>query len=129
MALSPSLIYISSRFADSQLIRLPASLMSTTTDTMEIEDQAELEEEDISLIASYTSLAPILDCCIVESDGGGASSVITCSGAYKGGSLRVIRQGVGLDELAALEMEGVQKIFNIRAGRVVRPDIILSVIC
>lgn len=85
---------------------------------MDTEDRAE-EEEDISLLASYTSLAPILDCCIVESDGGGgASSVITCSGAYKGGSLRVIRQGVGLDELAALEMEGVQKIFHIKAKRV-----------
>lgn len=82
---------------------------------MEEEDQ---DEEEISLLASYTSLAPILDCCIVESEGGGASSVVTCSGAYKGGSLRVVRQGVGLDELAALEMEGVQKIFNIRSGYV-----------
>lgn len=103
-------MYIASRFADSQLIRLPAAVVSP--DSM---DEA-MEEEDISLIASYTSLAPILDCCIVESDGGGASSVVTCSGAYKGGSLRIIRQGVGLDELAALEMDGAQRVFSLKSG-------------
>lgn len=37
--------------------------------------------------------------------------VVTCSGAYKSGSLRVVRSGVGLHELASLEVEGVQRVW------------------
>lgn len=32
------------------------------------------EEEGIQLVASYASLAPVLDCCVVEGEGGGAVS-------------------------------------------------------
>lgn len=110
MALSSTLVYIASRFADSQLIRLSAALLAEPAAMDEGADR------DISLVATYGSLAPILDCCVVASEGGGASAVVTCSGAYKGGSLRIVRQGVGLDELAALEMEGVQRVFSLRAG-------------
>lgn len=38
---------------------------------MDIEGE---EEEGIQLVASYASLAPILDCCVVEGEGGGAAS-------------------------------------------------------
>lgn len=41
---------------------------------------------------------------------------MTCSGAYKTGSLRVVRRGVGLRELAALELEGVQRLWAIETG-------------
>lgn len=46
----------------------------------------------------------------------GQSHIVTCSGAYKGGSLRIVRQGVGLTELANLDMEGIQKIFPLTQG-------------
>lgn len=78
---------------------------------MEVEGE---EEESIKLLASFASLSPILDCCVVEAEGGGASHVVTCSGAYKGGSLRVVRQGVGLSELANLEMDNIQRIWSLR---------------
>jgi len=117
--LSDSLLYLSSRFGDSQLIRLPPSTFAASSskdvNAMDVEGE---EEEGIQLVASYASLAPILDCCVVEGEGGGAvsfrlsrspkaeltldsaqSHVVTCSGAYKGGSLRVVRQGVGVSEL------------------------------
>lgn len=35
-------------------------------------DEEEEDEEGIQLVASYASLAPILDCCVVEAEGGGA---------------------------------------------------------
>ena len=60
------------------------------------------EDDSLALVATFASLCPILDCCVVEAEGGGASHVVTCSGAYKGGSLRVVRQGVGLSELAKI---------------------------
>lgn len=38
---------------------------------------------------------------------------MTCSGAYKSGSLRIVRRGVGLTELASLELEGVQRMWSV----------------
>lgn len=72
------------------------------------------EDDSLALVATFASLSPILDCCVVEAEGGGASHVVTCSGAYKGGSLRVVRQGVGLSELANLEMENIQRMWSMR---------------
>ncbi|ORY81221.1 CPSF A subunit region-domain-containing protein [Leucosporidium creatinivorum] len=113
--LSDTLLYLSSRFGDSQLIRLPSSTFTASgskdVNAMDVEGE---EEEGIQLVASYASLAPILDCCVVEGEGGGDSHVVTCSGAYKGGSLRVVRQGVGLSELANLEMEGIQRLWSLK---------------
>lgn len=43
------------------------------------------------------------------------SSLVTCSGAYKTGSLRVVKRGVGLNEMAALEVPGVQKLWSFQA--------------
>lgn len=109
--LGPALLYLSSRFADSQLVRLPRNLISGEPEAM---DTAEDADGGLQLITSFASLSPILDCCVVPAEGGGASHVVTCSGAYKGGSLRVVRQGVGLSELASLEMENVQRIFALK---------------
>ncbi|KAL8286521.1 hypothetical protein RQP46_004538 [Phenoliferia psychrophenolica] len=104
--LSPTLIYIASRFADSQLVRIPSDLSG---DSMAIEG----ESDDLELVEGFASLAPIMDCCVVNADGGGTSQVVTCSGAYKGGSLRIVRQGVGLAELASLELEGIRQVWSI----------------
>lgn len=95
-------------------------------------------------MASYPSLAPIIDCCLVEDEASGSvrlssrldsiftvsilrsknlltlcppffgqSRLITCSGAYKTGSLRVVQRGVGLSEMAALEVPNVQRLWSI----------------
>ena len=37
--------------------------------------------------------------------------VVTCSGAYADGSLRVVRNGVGLNEHARVEMPGVKEMW------------------
>lgn len=117
--LSPTVLYLTSRFADSQLVGLPSSAISSTPEAMDLSSRTG-EEESIQLIASFASLSPILDCCVVQGEGGGAGHVVTCSGAYKGGSLRIVRQGVGLSELASLEMENVQRIWALkREGRLV----------
>lgn len=47
---------------------------------MEIDpEEQEEEEEGIQLVASLASLAPILDCCVVEAEGGGAVSCFSFS--------------------------------------------------
>ena len=72
------------------------------------------ESNDIQVIDTFTNLAPISDFCIVESKVGGATQIVTCSGAYADGSLRIISNGVGMSELASLDAEGLQRVWNLR---------------
>ncbi|SCV68143.1 BQ2448_264 [Microbotryum intermedium] len=99
VCLSEDLVYLASRFGESQLIRL---LPSSANDVLE-------------LVASYPNLAPITDSCIVRGQSGASSHLVTCSGAYKGGSLRVVRQGAGLVEFACLALENVQRMWAVKS--------------
>jgi DNA damage-binding protein 1 len=36
--------------------------------------------------------------------------VVTCSGAFKDGSLRVIRNGIGINEQATIELPGINLV-------------------
>jgi DNA damage-binding protein 1 len=38
----------------------------------------------------------------------GQGQVVTCSGAFKDGSLRVVRNGIGINEHAAVELSGIK---------------------
>ena len=116
-----------------------------TVTTVDGEDPVDEEGDEIKLLESYTSLAPILDCCVIENDLGGAvsirsscimiymrltyrcavlmqSQIVTCSGAYKGGSLRVIRQGVGLKEIVNVDLEGILNIFPLTISSASNPS-------
>ncbi|KDE08581.1 hypothetical protein MVLG_01354 [Microbotryum lychnidis-dioicae p1A1 Lamole] len=98
VCLADEVIYLASRFGDSQLIRLlPSS-----------------PNNELELVASYPSLAPITDSCVVRGQSGASSHLVTCSGAYKGGSLRVVRQGAGLVEMADLALENVQRMWAVK---------------
>ncbi|GAA5973926.1 hypothetical protein JCM21900_005000 [Sporobolomyces salmonicolor] len=114
---SPSTVYLASRFGDSQLVQLPKSLIGGAEggDAMQQDDDS--EEPDLELVASFANLAPIVDCAVVGGEGGAAGYVVTCSGAYKSGSLRVVRRGVGLTTLAALEVEGIQRLWALKGDQ------------
>ncbi|KAM0790402.1 hypothetical protein ACM66B_003284 [Microbotryomycetes sp. NB124-2] len=109
--LSPEILYLASRFGDSQLIRIPDGTLAPArpdTGTCAMDTG-----EGLQLLESFSSLAPILDCCAVKPATGGPSRVVTCSGAYKGGSLRIVSQGMGITELASLDVEGVQRLWTV----------------
>jgi DNA damage-binding protein 1 len=38
---------------------------------------------------------------------------VTCSGAFKDGSLRVVRNGIGINEHAAIELDGIKGIWSV----------------
>lgn len=44
------------------------------------------------------NLGPIVDFCVVDLERQGQGQVVTCSGAYKDGSLRIVRNGIGINE-------------------------------
>jgi DNA damage-binding protein 1 len=93
--------YVGSIFGDSQLIRL-----------LHERDEA---GSNIEVLSSHTNIGPIRDMCLVDNDKqGGQRQLVTCSGAYKDGSLRIIRSGIGLQEQASLEVAGIKALWSLR---------------
>lgn len=52
----------------------------------------------VEVMERYVNLGPIVDFCVVDLERQGQGQVVTCSGAYKDGSLRVVRNGIGINE-------------------------------
>jgi len=84
--LDNGVVFIGSTYGDSQLVRLKA-------------DKDPETGQFVELLESYTNLGPIVDFVVVDTEKQGQGQVITCSGAYKDGSLRLIRNGIGLNEV------------------------------
>jgi DNA damage-binding protein 1 len=99
--LDNGVVYIGSVYGDSQLIRLKS--------------KPEPDGNHIEVIDSYPNIGPILDMCVVESDKGNFQ-VVTCSGAFKDGSIRVIRSGIGIQEQASVDVPGIKGIWSLRAN-------------
>ena len=82
--LDNGVVFVGSVYGDSQLIRLA----STPDDT----------GSSVIILDTHMNIGPVLDMCVVASERQGQCQVVTCSGAYKDGSLRVIRSGIGIHE-------------------------------
>lgn len=53
---------------------------------------------NVEVLERYVNLGPIVDFCVVDLERQGQGQVVTCSGAYKDGSLRIVRNGIGINE-------------------------------
>eukprot|EP00045_Choanoeca_perplexa_P014473 m.170346 g.170346 ORF g.170346 m.170346 type:complete len:1105 (-) comp16687_c0_seq1:1038-4352(-) len=95
--LDEGVVYVGSQRGDPQLIRL-------LTDANE-------EGSYVSVLEEYPNIGPIVDFTLVDLDGHGQSQVVACSGVHQDGSLRILRNGIGLDDLATVDMEGIQRVF------------------
>ena len=42
----------------------------------------------------------------------GQGQLVTCSGAFKEGSLRIIRNGIGIHELASIDLPSIKGMFE-----------------
>jgi DNA damage-binding protein 1 len=91
-------VFVGSAFGDSQLIKL----------------NADTDDSPVTIMESYLSLGPIVDACVVDLDRQGQCQVVTCSGAFKNASLRVVRSGIGVEEQAVIELEGIKNIWSLR---------------
>ncbi|TKR68008.1 hypothetical protein L596_024061 [Steinernema carpocapsae] len=89
-------VFVGSRFGDSVLLRLNTKA-------------EEGGNKYLTQIDSYPNLGPIQDISIMKSDA--QTEVITCSGAYANGSLRIVRSGIGIDKLITIDIERVVGIF------------------
>lgn len=62
----------------------------------------------VQVLESFTNLGPIVDMCVVDLERQGQGQLVTCSGAYKEGSLRIIRNGIGIQEHASIDLSGIK---------------------
>jgi DNA damage-binding protein 1 len=60
----------------------------------------------VEVLDRYVNLGPIVDFCVVDLERQGQGQVVTCSGAYKDGSLRIVRNGIGINEQVCLFFTG-----------------------
>lgn len=102
--LDSGFVFIGSKTGDSQLIKLGTSPNPETGSLVEVAQ-------------SYMNLGPIIDFCIVKGMGylrQGQGQVVTCSGLTKDGSLRIIRNGIGISEQGFIELPGIKDMFSLR---------------
>uniref|UniRef100_H2YRR9 DNA damage-binding protein 1 n=1 Tax=Ciona savignyi TaxID=51511 RepID=H2YRR9_CIOSA len=103
--LDNGVVYVGSRLGDSQLIRLH-------TTPVEVSFKPSL----ITVLDTYTNLGPIVDMCVVDLDRQGQGQVVACSGAFKEGSLRIIRNGIGIQEHASIDLPGIKGLWPLRVS-------------
>lgn len=98
--LDNSVVFIGSKFGDSQLIRLSTEPVETDPSSFVI------------CMDTFTNLGPIRDLTFMDVDG--QNQLICASGAFKDGSLRIIRSGIGIEEMATVELRGIKGIFTLQ---------------
>ncbi|KAF5400819.1 DNA damage binding protein 1 [Paragonimus heterotremus] len=88
--LDNGVVFIGSTLGDSQLIRLSP-------------DPDPERNSYLSVLENYTNIGPIVDMVLLETKG--QNQLITCSGAFKEGALRIIRNGIGIHEHATIDQD------------------------
>ncbi|CAB3410078.1 unnamed protein product [Caenorhabditis bovis] len=86
--LDNSVVFIASRLGDSQLIRLKSQ-------------PDEVDGSLIEVLDRFPNIGPIRD--MIHVDNNGQSHLVTCSGTGKDGSLRIVRNGIGIEEVAVID--------------------------
>ncbi|KAK9905245.1 hypothetical protein M0R45_000357 [Rubus argutus] len=100
--LDNAFVYFGSSYGDSQLVKLNLQL--------------DAKGSYVEVLERYVNLGPIVDFCVVDLERQGQGQVVTCSGAYKDGSLRVVLNGIGINEQASVELQGIKGMWSLRSS-------------
>ncbi|XP_068656195.1 DNA damage-binding protein 1a-like [Aristolochia californica] len=100
--LDNAFVFVGSSYGDSQLIKLNL--------------QPDAKGSYVEVLERYVNLGPIVDFCVVDLERQGQGQVVTCSGAYKDGSLRIVRNGIGINEQASVELQGIKGMWSLRTS-------------
>lgn len=84
-----------SLYGDSQVIRLQPEAVDPAQPSNFVE-----------VMDVWTNLGPIIDLAVVDLERQGQGQVVTCSGKGPDSSLRIVRNGIGMIEQAAVELAG-----------------------
>lgn len=77
-------------------------LMVFSKQLIKLNLQPDAKGSYVEVLERYVNLGPIVDFCVVDLERQGQGQVVTCSGAYKDGSLRIVRNGIGINEQVCL---------------------------
>ncbi|GAB2241606.1 hypothetical protein Droror1_Dr00018381 [Drosera rotundifolia] len=100
--LDNAFVYVGSSYGDSQLIKLNL--------------QPDSKGSYVEVLERYVNLGPIVDFCVVDLERQGQGQVVTCSGAFKDGTLRIVRNGIGINEQASVELQGIKGMWSLRSS-------------
>ncbi|CAN8074372.1 unnamed protein product [Agarophyton chilense] len=102
--LDSAFAFIGFNTGDSQLLRLGR-------------ERNEETENFVEIVQTYPHLGPIIEFCIVKGMGylrHDQVQVVTCSSQGKDGSLKIIRNRIGISEHASEELPGMKDMFSLR---------------
>jgi len=127
--LGSDLVFVGSALGDSQLVRLLPSqtespelvqttLFATASASSHERRESRAERAECQLwfgqvVQCYTNIGPIQDLLVTGDDSFSDGHIITCSGVSRMGSLRIIRNGIGFVEHAAVELDGIKALFTL----------------
>ncbi|GKE14731.1 DNA damage-binding protein 1, partial [Tanacetum coccineum] len=114
--LDNAFVYVGSSFGDSQLVASASKLNLRYSISLKLfahclwqlvklNVRPDAKGSYVEVLERYVNLGPIVDFCMVDLERQGQGQVVTCSGAYKGGSLRIVRNGIGINEQASVELQ------------------------
>jgi len=98
--LDNGVVFVGSTLGDSQLVKL-------NTEPNE-------NGSYVQVMETFTNLGPIVDMCVVDLERQGQGQLVTCSGANKEGSLRIIRNGIGIQEHASIDLQGIMGLWALK---------------
>ncbi|KAI3709967.1 hypothetical protein L2E82_39738 [Cichorium intybus] len=99
--LNNGFVYVGSSYGDSQLVK--SNLQPDTKGSLEV-------------LKRYVNLGPIVDFCVVDLAWQGQKQVVTCSGANKDCSLRIVTNSFGINEQASVELQGIKGMWSLRSA-------------
>ncbi len=105
--LQENILYAGSCYGDSQLVRLRDSPLIVTLPV------GKTIPSYIDVLETYTNVGPILDMSVAKSERQGQDVLVTCSGSYGKGSLKVVRSGIGMEIQAQLDLPGIKGIWSL----------------
>ncbi|KAG0722330.1 DNA damage-binding protein 1 [Chionoecetes opilio] len=97
--LDNGVVFVGSRLGDSQLVKLNT--------------EPDASGHYVTVMQTFNNLGPIVDMVVVDLERQGQGQLVTCSGAFKEGSLRIIRNGIGIHEQASIELEGIKGMWSL----------------
>lgn len=68
---------------------------------MKMSKETDAKGYHVKVLETFINLGPIVDFCILNPERPGLGRIVTCSGAYKDGSIRVIDYGMDMKELVS----------------------------
>lgn len=104
--LDSGICFVASTKGDSQLIRL--------------NEERDEHNSCVELLEEFPNIGPIQDFCMVDIERQGRKqgqpSMVCCAGAFRDGSLRIVRNGIGIHEEASIDLPGIKAIWSLFAS-------------